>query len=529
MPPLAPFRMKFLFPCALVLLGACHSSPPPAAAAGPGAPAADPYRPVYHYSAPKNWINDANGLVFTNGQYQLFYQYNPQGPTPGHLAWGHATSPDLLHWATQPVALTEYRSPDGSNTMIFSGSAVVDKANTSGLFPAGTADGLVAFYTGHVERAGAVVRQRQELAYSRDHGLTWQRYAKNPVLDIGSKEFRDPKVFWYAPQQKWVMATVKADRQQVYLYESKNLTQWTFLSRWGRAGNTVKEWECPDLFELPVPGGGTRWVLLISAGGPVEQFRGQQYFLGKFDGKTFAPDQPYDEPTYLDFGKDFFAGVTFGNAPNNRRVLVGWANNWAYAPSVPTGNAWRGCFAVPRELSLRRTAHGLTLVQQPVPELRQLGQPAAGLPQGPLKVGTAGYEVPFRGESYDLELTLTPGAAKALMVNVLQSDTERTTLRYDVARQELTLDRTKSGNVGFHPMFASSVETVRVPLQNGQLQLRVLVDKSVVEVFAQHGDATLTDLVFPRQHGGRITLATAGGEAQMTNLSLASLSQKAGL
>ncbi|SMB99329.1 Glycosyl hydrolase family 32 domain protein [Hymenobacter roseosalivarius DSM 11622] len=509
--------MKTTFLTAFILLS---TLPGPAQT-----PAADPYRPVYHFTAPKNWINDANGLIYTNGQYQLFYQYNPFSADPGHLSWGHATSPDLLRWTPQPVALTEYKNADGSNTMIFSGSAVADKDNTSGLFPAGTTDGLVAFYTGHVERPGVVLRQHQNLATSLDHGLTWQRYAGNPVLDIGSKEFRDPKVFWYAPQQKWVMATVKADRQQVYFYESKNLKNWTFLSRWGRAGDTVREWECPDLFELPVPGGGTRWVLLISAGNPTEQFRGQQYFLGQFDGKVFTPDQPYDEPTYIDYGKDFFAGVTFNDAPDNRRILVGWTNDWAYARDVPTGTEWRGNFAVPRELSLRRTTAGLTLVQQPVPELRKLGKDALNVKNRALKPGPTGYEVPFRGESYDLELTLKPGAAQVLTLNVLQSEAERTTLRYNVARQTLTLDRTGSGNVGFHPLFASTLETAKVPLQNGLLHLRLLVDKSVVEVFAQNGETTLTDLVFPRQHTGRITLTTEGGAAQLTTLRLTDLSQ----
>ena len=510
--------MNRMLLCALPLLVSITS---PAQTPGP---AADPYRPVYHFTAPKNWINDANGLVYSNGQYNLFYQYNPQSVQPGHLAWGHATSPDLLRWTPQPVALTEYASPDGSNTMIFSGSAVVDKDNTSGLFAAGKTDGLVAFYTGHQERAGVVVAQHQNLASSPDGGLTWQRYAGNPVLDIGSKEFRDPKVFWYAPQQKWVMATVKADRQQVYLYESKNLKNWTFLSRWGRAGNTVKEWECPDLFELPVPGGGTKWVLLISAGNPVEQFRGQQYFLGQFDGKTFTPDQAYEEPVYLDFGKDYFAGVTFNNVPDGRRLLVGWANDWAYAQAVPTGTEWRGSFAVPRELSLRRTAAGLALVQQPLAELRGLGKAAFSIKSRDLKPGPAGYELPFRGESYDLELTLKPGKANLLTLNLLQSTNEKTVLRYDVAKQELTLDRRQSGNVAFHPMFASSLETAKVPLRDGQLQLRLLVDKSVVEVFAQDGEITLTDLVFPMQHAGRISLM-ADGEAQVTALRLTDLSQ----
>ena len=516
--------MKTWFWYALPLLAGLSGAAP-----RPGPPA-DPYRPVYHFSPPQNWMNDANGLVYSGGQYNLFYQYNPLSAAPGHLSWGHATSPDLLHWTPRPVALTEYAGPGGSNVMIFSGSAVVDKDNTSGLFAAGKTDGLVAFYTGHQTLNGAVQAQHQNLASSQDGGLTWQRYPGNPVLDIGSKEFRDPKVFWYAPQQKWVMATVKADRQQVYFYESKNLKEWRFLSRWGRAGDTVKEWECPDLFELPAPGGGreaSKWVLLISAGNPAEEYRGQQYFLGQFDGKSFTPDQPYDEPSYLDFGKDFFAGVTFNNAPDNRRVLVGWANDWAYAPQVPTGPAWRGSFAVPRELSLRRTTAGLALAQQPVAELRQLGKEALRLQSKTLPAGAAGYELPFRGESYDLALTLRPAQAKSFTLNVLQSAGEQTTLRYDVARQALTLDRRQSGQVDFHPLFGGTLETTPVPLQNGALKLRLLVDKSLVEVFAQDGEKTLTDLVFPRRHEGRITLS-ADGAAQLTDVRLTDLSQPLG-
>ena len=485
--------------------------------------AADPYRPVYHFTAPQNWLNDANGLIYSNGQYNLFYQHNPQSAAPGHLAWGHATSTDLLHWTNLPVALKEYQNPDGSNTMIFSGSAVVDKDNTSGLFPKGQTDGLVAFYTGHQEKGGVVLGQHQNLAFSLDHGVSWQRYAGNPVLDIGSKEFRDPKVFWYAPQQKWVMATVKADHQQVYFYESKDLKQWQFMSRWGRAGDTVKEWECPDLFELPAPGGGTKWVLLISAGNPTEQYRGQQYFLGQFDGQAFTPDQSYDEPAYLDFGKDYFAAVTFNNAPDNRRILVGWANDWAYARDVPTGDQWRGGFAVPRELSLRRTAAGLLLAQRPVTELTKAGKEVLNLKSKPLT--TAAYELPFRGESYDLALTLAPDKSKLLIINVLQSGDERLTLRYDVARQELTVDRRQSGQVDFNPYFAATLETAQLPLQNGQLQLRLLVDKSVVEVFAQDGATTLTDLVFPRRHEGRITLSAEDGPARLIDLKLNDLSQ----
>ena len=263
----------------------------------------------------------------------------------------------------------------------------------------------------------------------------------------------------------------------------------------------------------------------FQSGNPTEQFRGQQYFLGQFDGQQFTPDQPYNEPAYLDFGKDFFAAVTFNNAPNNRRLLVGWTNDWAYARDVPTGDGWRGSFAVPRELSLRPTPAGLALVQQPLAELRTLGKEAVNLKSQALKAGSQGFEVPFRGEAYDLELTLEPGQAHTLTLNVLQSATEKTTLRYDVARQTLTLDRRQSGQVEFNPLFALTTETARVPLRNGQLRLRLLVDKSVVEVFAQDGETTLTDLVFPRRHEGRITLLAEGGPARLTNLRLTDLSQ----
>lgn len=475
------------------------------------------YRPQYHFTPPKNWTNDPNGLVYSDGKYHLFYQYNPFGNQWGHMSWGHATSTDLINWNHLSLALPEYNNADGSESMIFSGSAVVDKQNSSGFFTKGQTNGLVAIYTAFVHRNLAPIYQHQNLAYSGDDGKTWQYYKQNPVLDLKSKDFRDPKVFWYAPQQKWVMTVSKADRQQAYFYESHDLKSWKFMSRWGRAGNTARVWECPDLIEVSVQGEKTKkWVLFISSGNPQELYPGMQYFVGEFDGKSFKPDQAYEEPEYVDFGKDFFAGVTFNNAPNDRKILLGWVNDWEYANDIPTGGEWRGAFSVPRELSLKRTAKGFELIQWPVSELKK-GQKEAFSTQN-LKV-TSNYEVPFRGNIFDLELTIKPQQAKVLELKLLQSTDEETVLRYDVSEQTLSLDRTHSGNVSFNPKFAS-VEKVKVPLKDGKLQLRVLADKSIIEVFAQNGEKTLTDLVFPLKKEGKLSISSSGGESVINLLKI---------
>ena len=214
------------------------------------------YRPQYHFSPPKGWINDPNGLIFANGQYHLFYQHNPFGNVWGHMSWGHAVSNDLLHWEDLPVAIPEFTNADSSSkTAIFSGSAVLDKDNKSGLCPDGTGDCMVAIYTGNVSKGDVQTNQYQNMAYSADKGRTWTQYAKNPIVDIGSKEFRDPNVFWYEPQQKWVMATVKATEHRVALYESKDLKDWQFMSYFGPVGDTTKVWECPALMTVPIEGG----------------------------------------------------------------------------------------------------------------------------------------------------------------------------------------------------------------------------------------------------------------------------------
>lgn len=240
----------------------------------------EPYRPQFHFTPERNWMNDPNGMVFYDGEWHLFYQYNPQGDRWGHMSWGHAVTRDLVHWEHLPLALAE---EDG--VMIFSGSAVVDWKNTSG-FGKGNKPPLVAIYTGHREG-----RQDQRLAYSHDRGRTWTKFAGNPVLDLKMADFRDPKVFWHETQSRWVMTVALATEKKVHFYTSPNLKEWKYVGEFGPAGATGGLWECPDLFPLPVEGGGTKWVLIvnINPGGPAGG-SGCQYFVGEFDGAKFTPE-----------------------------------------------------------------------------------------------------------------------------------------------------------------------------------------------------------------------------------------------
>lgn len=221
------------------------------------------YRPQFHYTPERNWMNDPNGLVYHNGTYHLFHQYNPRGTTWGHMSWHHATSSDLVHWTHRGVVL-----PEEENEMIFSGSAVVDHKNTTGFGDGHDSSPIVAVFTSHYTLPGDSVDEAQSLAYSVDGGETWTKYEGNPVLEHPTPDFRDPNVFWYEPEQKWVMAVALSKRRKVQFYESSDLKTWTHLSDFGPAGGTEGIWECPALFRVPVDGSpdSTRWVLEVDVG-----------------------------------------------------------------------------------------------------------------------------------------------------------------------------------------------------------------------------------------------------------------------
>lgn len=431
----------------------------------------DPFRPVYHFTPEKNWMNDPNGLVYYQGEYHLFYQYNPFGNKWGHMSWGHAVSRDLLRWEPLPVAL-----PEENGIMIFSGSAVVDEGNTSG-FCTGR-DCLVAIYTGHTSE-----RQHQNLAWSTDRGRTWTKYSGNPVLDVGMKDFRDPKVIRYG--KGWVMVVALPREKKVRFYRSADLKKWEPLSDFGPAGATEGIWECPDLF--PLDG---KWVLVVNLNpGGIAGGSGGQYFVGRFDGTRFTAENT--EPLWIDYGRDLYATVSYFGTPG-RRIWLGWMSNWQYAGDEPT-STWRTAQSLPRELHLRQGR----IVQQPVREIRTLREPAA------LK--------DFRGDSYEIEVDIDlNGATEAGFV--LRKGTKEETV-VGVREGEFFIDRTRSGNTAFHKTFAG-VQSAPFAAR----RLRIFVDRSSVEVFGE--GVSITDRIFPGPDSLGVETYSKGGAAKFRSVKL---------
>ena len=445
-----------------------------------------PYRPQYHFSPRVHWTNDPNGPVFFDGEYHLFFQYNPFGDLWGHMSWGHAVSPDLIHWRELPVAIREE-----NGIMIYTGSTVVDEHNSSG-FCAGGKPCMVAVYTGdghHLET--------QNLAFSNDRGRTWTKYSGNPVLNLNLSDFRDPDVFWLESAHRWIMAVALPNDHKVRFYGSADLKKWQMLSEFGPAGSAAGQWECPNLFELPVEGSGeTRWVLKVGVNpGALQGGSGEQYFVGRFDGTRFINENPASLTLWTDYGKDCYCALTFNHMPRgDRPVMIGWMNNWQYAAKVPTA-PWRGQMTVPRRLSLRRTPEGIRLIQQPIVDSREPSKPDR--------------------HAFRLRIDAPPAAARTFHVRLLAKDGTATVVGYDAVRQEIYVDRTHSGDTAFSPDFP--VRTA-APLKLGGKPLRVdiLVDRCSIEVFADDGRVSITNLVFPPadasgidfwpHHGGKVKL-----------------------
>ncbi|MFC0216741.1 GH32 C-terminal domain-containing protein [Paenibacillus chartarius] len=455
----------------------------------------EPYRPQYHLSPVSGNLSDPNGMVYFEGEYHQFYQNSGQ--------WGHAVSRDLLHWEHLPVALVR-----DSLGEIWSGSAVVDARDTSGFF--GGKPGLVAIFT-HFK--GGV--QSQSIAYSSDRGRTWTKYEGNPVLpNPGLKDFRDPKVFWHQPTQAWVMV-VSVDNR-VRFYTSPDLKAWTMSGEFGSEhGSHAAVWECPDLFELPVEGTKRkRWVLVVSIGNN-DATKGStaQYFIGSFDGKTFHNDNQPSDVLWTDYGKDFYAAVSYSDIPakDGRRIWLGWMSNWRYPFAMPTGG-WKGNLSIPRELRLRNIpGQGLRLIQEPVKELQALRGKQVTLPKQQLAAGRNPF-AGIRGTSYELaaDLTVQPGAIATFKLR--QGAGQETAVSYDAAAEKLSLDRTRSGSTAFEKGFAE-VMTAPLRLKEGKLKLRMFVDESSIEVFANDGEAVMSAIVFPDPTSSGLELTADAPEA----------------
>jgi fructan beta-fructosidase len=457
----------------------------------------EPLRPRFHFTPARNFMNDPNGLVYYKGEYHLFYQHNPFGEKWGHMSWGHAVSRDLLHWVHLPVALREE-----GGVMIFSGSAVVDRHNSSGFCRAEGDDRscLVAIYTGHGHG-----KQTQNLAYSNDRGRTWTKYTNNPVLDPGLKEFRDPKVFWHEFSGQWIMVVVLADRHRVRFYGSRDLKRWNTLSDFGPAGATGGVWECPDLFALPVDNdpANIRWVLDVDINpGGVAGGSGGQYFVGTFDGTTFVNDNPPTRTLWVDYGKDFYATISFSDIPasDGRRIWMGWISNWLYANEEPTVT-WRGAQSVPRALSLRAFPDGIRLVQAPIAELKTLrasSTPAVVTDKAALP-GAAEIEIELsRGEWREAGVRLTNPVGEEVIVGVTSEPLE------------MFVDRRKSRSRPFHEAYPGR-HGGPIGWRDGRISLRILFDRSVLEAFGNEGETVITDRVYPMRPLDRIELLPAGG------------------
>lgn len=475
-----------------------------------------PYRPQYHFSPLKNWTNDPNGLVYFDGEYHLSFQYNPFGDKWGHMSWGHAVSRDTLHWQQLPVAL-----PEENGVMIFTGSIVVDERNRSG-FCTGGKPCLVAVYTGHTSKTETrSATQTQNLAYSNDRGRTWTKYQGNPVLDLHLSDFRDPKVFWSRDSNQWVMVVALPDDHKAQIYGSADLKQWRKISEFGPAGGTGGQWECPELFELPVEGENqTRWVMKIGLNpGALQGGSGEQYFVGRFDGTRFVNDNPASQTLWTDYGKDCYCALTFNGLPKTQTpIMIGWMNNWQYAADLPT-SPWRGQMTVPRELSLRRTAEGLRLVQRPTRELQQLrtehkimaGKNLSGLNE---ELGKLRFT---EGHAFELETATDMSQAPEAGFRLEGADGGVTIIGYDKAAGKMFVDRTHSGRVDFNKNFPARTEAP-LKLASTTLQMHILMDRNSVEVFADNGQVAMTNLLFPA--AGELKIEAYPKDSRAKNLKL---------
>lgn len=465
------------------------------------------YRPQFHFSPRSNWTNDPCGLVYAFGKFHLFFQHNPFENKWGHMSWGHSASSNLLEWSQLPVAI-----PEDKKAAIFTGSSVFDTTDTSGLC-APARGCIVSIYTGMTPKTDTTPeKQAQNLAFSQD-GLTWTKFSGNPVLDLGRSDTRDPKVFWYQPGRYWVMVIVQANDKKVRLFRSPDLKQWKPLSEFGPRGATGGVWECPDLYTLPITGqpGKMRWILKIGLNpGHIAGGSGEQYFIGQFDGKTFTPDEANGAIRWLDYGRDCYCALTFNNdkQPGSPH-LIGWMNNWQYAGDAPT-SPWRGAMTLPRELSLASVDGSLQLLQRPVRELASLrGQPfnfsGSSVKELNAKLGAW----PYRNQGFELDATVRLVDAKEVAWKLLQGSTDETVVGFDATKQELFVDRSKSGSTQWSQSFPS--KTI-APLRLGSepLKLHIFVDRSSVEVFAQNGAVALTNLVFPKPASTGLSLSSSG-------------------
>lgn len=459
-------------------------------------------RPKAHFTPPAGWLNDPNGLVFFEGEYHLFYQYHPDSLVWGPMHWGHAVSRDLVNWEHLDIALW----PDDLGTC-FSGCAVVDINNTSGLFP--DKPGLVAIYTCHRDAPGfdRGYIEEQCIAYSHDNGRSWIKYAKNPVIStIGKSDFRDPKVFWHEASQHWVMSL--AVSQEVHFYRSSNLLDWEFCSRFGEGhgAHTAHPWECPDLFQLQVEGTTEkRWVLVIGLGASEEAFGSfTQYFVGEFDGKNFINENPPETILLMDEGRDFYAAQSWSDAPEKQRLAIAWMSNWKYANQFPA-SSYRGSMSSARTLTLSQQRDGVRMKQQ----FSALTAPTNQLSSSVLINDTWCAETDTGARTGYAHLNLATGTSVELSFFDPASADLRVTL--DESRYRFDILRASAqGEATFKGLFDHDY-SCELPA-TGSLRLEWTTDQNSLEVLLGGGLMSITQLVTYSEAGAPLHIRRIEGE-----------------
>jgi fructan beta-fructosidase len=458
------------------------------------------WRPLYHFTPEKFWTNDPNGLIYLHGVYQLYNQQNPYGNEWGHMSWGHASSTDLVHWKHLPLAMPEsVEGPD--TTWRYSGCAVFDAHNTCGYCKGGGC--IVAIYTADQPNRH---RESQYMAYSNDGGMTFTNYGGNPVLDLGLSDFRDPNVSWNAQLGRWLMVVSMVGDHQVRFYTSPDLKVWTLLSSFGPLGFAGGIWECPSFFQLPVEGkpGVRKWVLTLSSpaphGGPFVQ-----YFIGDFDGKNFVC--PSGDVHPFDYGNTFYASIPW----SGMRTYLGWI-----VPEARPTWPWRGCMSIPRDLSIRETTKGYILVQEPAALIRQALPTLSGHREYTLRSVHDSLQLP--GNAWWLEGDLRPGTSARVGLRIARNPAtgEETVIGYDKILGAVYVDRSHSDTSGLSR--DKLFQVIPAVPENGVVHLEILLDKSTLEVFVNHGEAALTTLIFPGKGAGELSAFASGGSAMLEHL-----------
>ncbi|KUO65309.1 MAG: glycosyl hydrolase family 32 [Lutibacter sp. BRH_c52] len=487
------------------------------------------YRPNFHFTPKKGWMNDPNGMFYKDGYYHLYFQHYPDGNVWGPMHWGHAISTDMVTWKEMPIAIY----PDEKG-YIFSGSSVVDVNNSSGFSKNGI-EPIIAMFTYHDmdgEKAGKINYQSQAIAYSLDEGQTFTKYSENPVIkNPGIKDFRDPKMFWDSIHNKWLM--VLAAGQKIMFYSSSNLKDWKLESDFGDGiGAHGGVWECPDFFPMVVQGTEVvKWVLFVSInpGGP-NGGSATQYFVGDFDGKQFKIDKSFEKDLnntehksiWIDYGRDNYAGVTWANIPdtNGRKLFMGWMSNWDYANIVPT-ETWRSAMTVARTVELQKVDASYRLLFQPVKELSNYR--STKFKKASIAIKRAEKIIDSKAidlSSTEINFKISDLKNSGFIFKLTNKQGDTLAFGYNNSDKNFFVDRRKSGKTEFSEKFANRVSLAKRTSLNPDLLGTIIIDKTSIELFFDNGETVMTEIFFPNSPFSELRIEPKDQEFILDNIEI---------